>query len=301
MSSALELVLLVLAALAVLALGVDFMRRRLRERTEKELLDRLAAEAPTVVVASAEPGLIEKRLRAAGLRGPSEAYVFAASVLAVSAFVIVLRTLPALPAAAVITFCLALYLPWAGVTAWAKHRSLRFEALLTEAIDLMVASLYAGGNLNQAFRSAGAVADQPIRGEFDEVDRRLGLGLPLNRAFGRMIEGFDGEGVRLFAQTLMAKSQAGGDLAPVLRSLNETLRDRARQQRQVQAQLSGVRLSAIAISVLPYLFAPLLAWMRPDWFRPLFAHPLGAPMMVFALMLQLIGILWIWRVLSREL
>lgn len=301
MSSAVEWVVLLVAIGAVVYLIVDLVRIRMRDLREKSLLDRLANEQPTVVVAAEEPSIIERRLRAAGLRGPVEAYVFGASLLAVAASVITLRSFAAFPLAALIVFAFALYLPWTFVTEWAKRRGRKFEQALIEAIDLMAGSLYAGGNLSQAFRNAGSVAEEPVRSQFNETDRRLALGMPLNRALGGMQEEFDGEGVRLFTQTLVAKSQSGGDLAPVLKALNETLRDRWRQQRQVQAQLAGARVSAIAVAVLPYLLIPLLVAMQPEWMRTLLSHPLGQPLLLLAVMLQLVGVLWLWNILRREL
>lgn len=301
MSSTVEAVVLLLSLVAVIYLSADLLRGRMRERNEREILDRLAPDAPTTIIVPVEAGLVERKLRAAGLKGPAEAYVFAVSLLAAGVSVLLLRVLPALPLVALIGFAFALYLPWTAVNEWGKHRARNFERLLIEAIDLMSGALFAGSNLTQALRSAGSVAEEPVRGAFHEIDRRLTLGMPLHRAMGHMIDAFDGEGVRLFTQTLAAKSQAGGDLAPVLRSLNETLRDRWRQQRQVQAQLAGARISATAVAALPYLFAPVLVWMRPDWFKTLIDHPLGAPLLFFAVLLQMIGILWLWRILSREL
>ena len=103
-----------------------------------------------------------------------------------------------------------------------------------------------------------------------------------------------------FSQTIAAKVDAGGELSPVLRSLNETLRDRSRQQRQVRAQLAGARLTAIAVVILPYLLAPLLAWLQPGWFGMLFSSNLGSAMLFIAVMLQIVGLLWLWHILERE-
>ena len=300
MNSSIELLVLLLAVAGLIYLAVDLTRTHMRERREREHIERLAGtESPAA--AAVEIGTIERRLRASGLSGPPEAYVFGASVFAVIVSLFLLAMLPSLPLVALIGFAFALYLPWTLVTEWAKRRSRRFERLLIEAIDLMAGALYAGSNLSQSLRSAGSVAEEPVRAEFNEADRRLTLGMPLNRALSHMVEAYDGEGVRLFTQTLAAKNQSGGDLAPVLRSLNETLRDRWRQQRQVDAQLAGAKVSAVGVALLPYLIAPILVWMKPDWFRTLIDHPLGPPLLFFAVMLQLIGMLWLWRILNREL
>ena len=295
----LEFIVLILAIVAVAYLSFDLARDSLRERREREHLDRLVGSEPETP-AAAEPGAIDRFLKSAGFRGPIEAYLFAVSVFAVVISLLVWSLMPGLPGLALVVFCMALYLPWTLTKEWGRIRSRRFERRLIEAIDLMAGALYAGGNLTHAFKSAGAAGEEPVRSEFSEVERRLTLGMPLPRAVGHMIEAHDGEGVRLFTQTLIAKNQAGGDLAPVLRTLNETLRDRFRQQRQLQSQLAGARISAIAVALLPYLLLPVLLWMKPDWLMTLRVHPLGMPLLTFAFLLQLIGILWVWRILSRE-
>ena len=80
-----------------------------------------------------------------------------------------------------------------------------------------------------------------------------------------------------------------------------TLRDRWRQQRQVRAQLAGARMTALVVIVLPYIVAPVLAYLQPGWFQTLANLPLGPSILFFAVMIQLTGALWIWRILAREL
>jgi tight adherence protein B len=300
MTDTVEIVLLVAAAVGAAALVVEFIRRRSRERQERELLEHLTeGDAPAAV--APPPGRIERRLRAAGLAGPPEAYLFATSVLAAVVSLALLQFFPEFPIAALIGVAFACYLPWAAMAEWARRRARRFEQYLTESLDLMGGALYAGSNLTQALRTAGSASEPPVRREFDEVVRRVGLGMPLERAFDRMVTSYPCEGVRLFTQTLVAKQQAGGNLTPVLKSLNETLRDRWRQQRQIQSQLSGARLTGIVGVLLPYLLVPLLAWLEPGWFAVLLGHPLGPPLIFLAVMLQLLGVLWLWRILNREL
>ncbi len=302
MSVAIEVLLLIAALAVAFYVGGALLRDRVRQRREQEYLGSLVdTEKTTVDPRSGEPSAIEKRLRAIGVAGPPEVYLFGVAALAAVVSVLTVRALPALPLVAIITFGFALYLPWGATREWARMRARRFEQRLIDAIDLMSGALQAGGNLTQALATAAAASEQPVRAEFDEVQRRLSLGMPLHRACSRMIEGYDGEGVRLFVQTIVAKTQAGGDLVPVLRSLNETLRDRWRQHRQLASQLAGARITAIAIAITPYVMAPILVWMQPTWFRALLAHPLGPAALFVAVILQLVGMLWLWRILSREL
>ena len=299
MGSTAEIGVLLTAVLVLAYAGADFARNRMRQRREGEMVERLAGEK-TKASPSVEHGRLDRRLRAAGLPGPAEAYLFAGSVLAAGASLLLLALLPAVPLVAVVGFALAIYLEWSAVAGLARRRAFRFEQQLVDAIDLMAGILDAGGTLTQSLRSAGSASEQPLRGEFEEAFSRLGLGMSIQRALAQMVERYDGEGVRLFSQTLAAKLEVGGELSPLLRLVTETLRDRARLQRQLRAQLTGVRLTAIAVVMLPYLVAPLLAWLQPGWLGPLFSGTLGPALLLMAVMLQIIGVLWLWQILEME-
>ena len=301
MSSAIEIGVLLAALVLAGYLLADIVRRSLRQQREQEMVERLAGGQTNGTSNGVELGLMDRLLRAAGLPGPAEAYLFAGSLLAAAVSLALLGLLPAVPLVAIVGLALMLYVEWTAVSGLARRRATRFEQQLIDAIDLMAGSLYAGGNLTQSLRTAGSASEQPLRGEFLEAFNRLGLGMSTERALSQMVQRYDGEGVRLFSQTLAAKVEAGGELSPVLRSLNETLRDRSRQQRMVRAQLAGARVTAVVVVFLPYLLAPVLAWMRPGWFGPLFGSTIGAALLFMAVMLQVVGLLWLWSILGKEL
>jgi tight adherence protein B len=301
MGSNQEAIALVVALLVLGYLAIDFALGRMRQRREREMVERLAGESSQEEVSAPQPGRLERRVRAAGLPGPPEAYLLAGSLIAGGVSLALLGLLPAVPLVAIVGLALTLYVEWAIVAAVARSRAARFERQLIDAIDLMTGTLAAGGSLTQSLRNAGLAAEQPLRGEFEETCNRLAMSMSIDRALARMVSRYDSEGSRLFALTIAAKFEVGGDLSTALRSLNETLRDRARQQGQVRAQLAGARLTAIGVVVLPYLVAPLLMWLQPGWFGNLFTSSLGSSLLFIAVMLQMIGILWIWGILAREL
>ncbi len=301
MGNTVQLIVLAAAILVLLYFLVDYTRGRTRQQREADLLERLSGHEPAEAVPSEARNAMDRRLRAAGLPGPAEAYLFAGSLVAAAASLLMLVLLPAIPLIAVLVLVLVLYLEWTVVAGMARRRSTRFEEQLIGAIDIMVVTLDAGGNLTQALGNAGTASDPPLRGEFAEALNRLGLGMSIRRALTQMVERYDGEGVRLFSQTLAAKLEAGGELSPLLKSLNETLRDRSRNQRMIRAQLAGAQITAAAVVALPYLLAPLLLWLVPGWFNPLFGGNLGPALLFIAVMLQIVGILWLWHIFQKEL
>lgn len=302
MSESVERLLLLVALAVAVGLALDPLRAWRRRRLEDGHVRRLAAQpARRAGTEAAAPNALVRRLTAAGLSGPVEAYLLGVTLWASLVSWVLSLPFADLPAIPVAGFLLAAYVPWAALEAMASRRSRQFEQQLTGAIDLMTSVLQSGGTLLQALSTAARSSQAPLSTEFDEAARRIAVGMPLRRALRRMREQFDGEGVRLFVLTTAAKADAGGQLTPVLQALNETLRDRWRQQRQVRAQLAGSRFVTAVVVALPYLLAPMLNWMQPGWFDLLLNHPLGPTLLAIAVMFQMTGVLWMWRILSREL
>ncbi len=183
----------------------------------------------------------------------------------------------------------------------AGRRSRRFESQLLDALELMSAALQGGLPPRQSLRAAAQGAQGAVRAELEEIVKRLDLGLTVEQALRRMGTRYENEGVRLFSQALIAKWHSGGDFAALLKAVNELIRDRIKLRTQIEGQLSGARYAAIFSGALPYILIPLFLWRQPGWFESLFAHPRGATLLVGAGLLQLIGFLWLRRVLRVRL
>ena len=172
---------------------------------------------------------------------------------------------------------------------------------MVDAVALMIGGLKAGQNLTQAFASASEAAVGAVKREFSEVSHRLDLGMDVRRALRRIDQGYDSQGTRLFTRTVVAKWQAGGDIAPVLENVNRVIRERLRIRWQVRSQLSGSRTAIVVIALLPYVLIPLFLWQRPDWIDRLVNHPLGVRLLAAAVLLQILAILWMRRMMRIEL
>lgn len=305
-----EGLLLLASALVIAAAAADFLRAGLAQRRDRQFLDRLAersrAEAPGGEGDAprdpvGERTALERKLRAAGL--PIGPMTFVAAVLlgGVVAFSALLAALPDLPIAAFAAGGLAVYLSWAGLGSIGRLRARRFEARLGEALGFMVGSLQAGENPTQAFASVAEASSGAIRREFSEVAHRLELGMPIRRALARITEGYDAEGVRLFAQSLIAKWEVGGDLAPLLESVGRIVRDRIQVRLRLLSQLGGARVTAAAVAVLPYAVIPIFLWKLPSMIHRLLDHPLGPSLLVVAVLLQVVAWMWLGRILRIEL
>ncbi len=306
-----EGLMLLAAALVVAAAAADYLRAGLAERRDRRLLARLA-ERPgggdPLSSGGGDPepgrtarGALDRRLRAAGLPIGPATFVAAGVLGAVAAASGLAALLPAVPLAAFAAAGLALYLPWAWLGSLGRWRARRFEARLGEALGFMVGSLQAGENPTQAFASVAEASTGAIRREFAEVAHRLALGMPIRRALSRLLAGYDAEGVRLFAQSLIAKWEVGGDLAPLLESVGRIVRDRIQVRLRLLSQLGGARVTAVAVALLPYGVIPIFLWKLPDLIRRLIEHPYGPSLLTVAVLLQIAAWMWLGRILRIEL
>jgi len=305
MSGIYEVVLLLLAAGVAIFAGGELMREARRRRVERQHLDRVAGDATGGDATGGDetrgegrtPGPLARKLRGAGLQMPAWTFVAAVLLVAGALGLSVLAVLPQVPLAALLAAILAAFVPFSIVDAAAHSRARRFLEKFVDAIDVMCAALDGGEPPSNALASAGSSAEEPARTEIREAHQRLQLGFSVRRSFARMVERYDSEGVRLLTQTMIVKWQAGGDLAPVLRSVNQIARERLRHERELRTQLAGAQASAVATAILPYFLLPFFLWKRPQWFHELIGTPLGLRLLTVAILLQFVGLLWLRRLM----
>lgn len=301
MSGIYEIVLLLLALGVALFAAGEIWRESRRRRVEREHLDRVAGDATGGADATHDdertPSPLTRRLRGAGLELPAVVFLIAVALFAAAIAFGVWAVLPRLPLAAVLVGILAAYLPFSLVEAAAHRRARRFLEKFVDAIDVMCAALDGGEPPANALATAAVSAEEPAKGEIREAHSRLQVGFSVRRSFARMVERYDSEGVRLLTQTMIVKWQAGGDLSPVLRAVNQIARERLRHDRELRTHLAGAQASAILIAILPYLLLPFFLWKRPEWFRELTGTQLGLQLLTIAILLQFVGMLWLRRLM----
>jgi tight adherence protein B len=87
--------------------------------------------------------------------------------------------------------------------------------------------------------------------------------------------------------------QVGGNLAEVLSTVSQTIRDRYALKRQIKALSAEGRLSSVILSVLPVLLFAGLLLLNPVFLRPLYTTTVGIMMMAGAAVLMIIGVFWL--------
>jgi tight adherence protein B len=105
---------------------------------------------------------------------------------------------------------------------------------------------------------------------------------------------------RFFVTAVLTQREMGGNLSEVLDKLSAVIRDRFKVKRQVRAVSAHGRITGTVLMALPPVVAGILFIISPSHIRLLVDDPMGVQMVVAGVTLQVIGIIWIKRILRVE-
>jgi tight adherence protein B len=83
-------------------------------------------------------------------------------------------------------------------------------------------------------------------------------------------------------------------------NLSAIIRQRFTLQRQVRVLTAEGRLSMYVLTGLPFGVATFVFLSNPEYVMLLFTHPMGNIMIGVALVLQVVGFLWMRRIVNIE-
>lgn len=244
-----------------------------------------------------ETGLYESLERAGIVLRPGE-FVVLACVASVAAFALGLLMsgfLLAIVFAATPAGAAPLVLHFLG-----SRRRTMFGDQLADTLQLITGNLRAGHSILQSIDSVAADAPSPTKEEFERlvVEVRLGRDLPdaLRALHGRI----GNQDFEWFVQALQIHREVGGDLAEILDTVADTIRERTRLHRHVQALSAEGRLSAVILYVLPFAVGLLFMLINREYMSELFTSALGKGMLVVAAGFMTAGFFWLRKVIRIE-
>jgi tight adherence protein B len=182
---------------------------------------------------------------------------------------------------------------------WKKRRRIRrLEVQLPDAIDLIARGVRAGHPLSAGLGMVAEEAPEPLASEFRITFEEQRFGLPFEEALlglGDRVEVMD---VRIFLTAILVQREVGGNLSEILETISETMRARFNLKRQVRVYTAQGRLSGYTLAALPILVGLVISVINPGYMQTLFHELVGRGLLVGAATMQLIGFLWIRKIVD---
>lgn len=201
---------------------------------------------------------------------------------------------------AVTAVALATILPLWYLDFAARRRTARFEADLPDIVSLIAGSLRSGWGIQQALDLIVEETREPAASEFRRVQSETRLGLSLEESLGRMADRLQSVDFTWVVSAIGIQREVGGNLAEVLDIAAGAIRERAELRREVVALTAEGRFSAIILVALPFLMFAGLLVVAPKYASALTSTFYGVVLLVSALVMLLVGGLWLFRVSKVE-
>jgi tight adherence protein B len=272
--------------------GPDSLFRRL-ERSEVPWIRALAARVPQLRG-------VELALEQAGLTWGVQSLILASCGVGVATG-LALLTLTGSVLAAVVGAGLGTSIPYMVLRRKRAKRMALFEEQLPETIDLMVRALRSGHPLTAALRMVAEEGQDPARMEFRRAFEEQRFGLPLEDSLLGMADRVQLVDVRILMTAILIQRNVGGNLAEIMNNIAYTIRERFKIRRQLRVYTAQGRLSGYVLSLLPVALGCAFYMLNPAYIMLLFTDPIGKGALVAAIVMQLLGFLWIRKIINVEI
>ncbi|MDX1755298.1 MAG: type II secretion system F family protein [Marinobacter sp.] len=290
---------LAVALLAVALVATQWLWASWRERgaVSGRIQQRLFPKGETSAVTSARVtvGPLEKQLMRADIHLTQNQIVLLG--LAILAILVTLQVFQG----PVVMLVALFFIGSAGWVYWKvrfqnQRRTIQEE--LPGIIDGVLRNVDAGRSLEHALINAFDDAP-PV---FEPLVFRLRSAVEAGREYTRLFEDFAGiysiPSLIMVSVSLRTTTRFGSSIRPVLQQVASSLRSQQEMRREFLAATAETRFTAITFAVLPPGLALYMVTINDQYSRVLLETDIGHKMLIVAGVLQLLGMVMIWRLIQ---
>ena len=181
-----------------------------------------------------------------------------------------------------------------------RRRQRLFNEQLASMLQLLSNSLKTGYAIDRALETVASKSQPPVSTEFERVTTEITLGTSVEEALSGLLLRINSPDLEFIVTAILLHIRVGGNLAEVLDTISDTLRDRLQTKRDMSVLTAQSRASATIITGLPILLALGLYVFVPGYYAPMTSTFTGYVLLGVATFLVLIGNLIIQRMTGLE-
>jgi len=190
------------------------------------------------------------------------------------------------------------------------HRRLKFSRQLADALMLLASSLRSGYGFIKGLELVSTEMDDPMAKELKRALREIQLGNTVDQALLSLSKRVANADMEIVICAYLIQREVGGNLTELMEKVAETIRERFRIHAEIRTLTAQGRLSGIVVSVLPLALSGLIILVNPSYFEPLLQPPLaqlgpwsvpvGVAAIGLAILMQISGAWWIYRIIAIQ-
>jgi tight adherence protein B len=180
-----------------------------------------------------------------------------------------------------------------------NRRMNRIQNELPSVMDLLARAVRAGRSIDQAIALLGDECSGELGKEFSRCSGQMQMGRSLTAVMNSLANRVRIVDLKLVALTLIVHRKSGGNLAHTLERMSGVIRDRMTARRQMRATTGAGRSSTLLIAVVSPLAYIVMFAMAPEHMEVLYTDPMGRMLFALAIVLEIVGIIWVLGLLRQ--
>jgi tight adherence protein B len=181
-----------------------------------------------------------------------------------------------------------------------RRREAKLRAQLPDVLTVMASSLRAGHSFLQALDTVAKEINEPAATEFNRVVAEIRLGRPAEDALSSMGDRIGSEDFKWAVLAINIQREVGGNLAEILDTVADTIRERDKIRRDVDTLTTEGRLSAYVLIAMPFVIALYMTLVNPEYIALLFTTGIGIVLTIVASCLMVAGIAWMRKIVDID-
>jgi tight adherence protein B len=181
-----------------------------------------------------------------------------------------------------------------------SRRQSEMQKQLPAMLDELARAARTGRSLEKCLALVADDTPQPLGGELRRCTRRLDLGMSITDALHELPLRTGLPTTNVLVSALAVHRETGGDLVKVLDRLAQTLRSRIQFQGRLKAATAASRATALLMIVVPPAVLAFFIFRDPEYINNLMQSEWGFRVTLMAAALQVIGSLWVLRILKHS-
>jgi tight adherence protein B len=279
---------------------INRLAKQKRKLSEKE-----GTQEADIIFADIRSDYLGKLLAEAGLESQYDEKKTQWIVFSlVSAFIFALVFFFISQALSIVGFFFGLPIGAAAFVMWirllAKKRQDRMTEQLPQILESMVSSLRAGSPIIEVFKMLAETAPEPIRTEFKRALISLQLGKAFRDVLNEMCLRIRTPDFRLISQAIFISQDVGGNLADVVATIAEAIRERFKLRDFLNSLTAQGKFTAVFIGLLPYLITLMLFLSAPSYMTPFFNHPIARLIFIGMIFWEFVGFYILMRLTTFD-
>ena len=171
---------------------------------------------------------------------------------------------------------------------------------LPDMVDELARAAKTGRSLEHCFTMVAENTAVPLGDELRLCAKKLDMGLSFRLAMLELPMRTGLTSLNILVMALAVHQLTGGDLVSVLERLSRTIRERTQFLGRLRAMTAASRATAILMIALPPGILAFFVFRDPDYFAKLMDAKWGRNITIAAVVLDIVGVIWVLRILKNS-